>query len=167
VFNVAVTPANGNYVTLTGNPVVVSTTFTGAVDVYSVNVNVGQPYPFTTFSANYAINRTWKIMPSRTDDTYSTYLKFGFELADANSSYSPTLPSVSIAGTTVNAGSTDMYIYNGLASKWTNLTWLSNAVPTTATSYGTTWQTNSYNTAGFMAPYYFTLKNTGAPLICQ
>jgi hypothetical protein len=167
VFNVAVAPSNGNYVTITGNPVSVSTTFTGAIDVYSVNVNVGQPYPFTTFSANYAINRTWTVMPNRTSDPYSTYMKFGFELSDANSLYSTTFPATSIAGTSVSAGSTDLYIYNGTASKWTNLTWISNAVPSNTSTYGTTWQTSTYNTAGLMAPYYIILKNTGSPLICQ
>ena len=173
-FNVAVTPSNADYVNMSGNPVAIGTG-TSDTDVYTVNVNVGQPYSFTSFSPAYAINRTWFIKPDRTV-ALGTYLKFGFtgSSVDGNASFSATFASVpaspdtyeTYAGTAIPAGATDLYTYIGFTNRWYDLTALNNQVPITGT-LGTAWQLNFAEIANFAAPYKFTFRNTGAPLICQ
>jgi len=175
-FNVAVAPADNNYVSLTGNPVAIGTNRSDLADVYSVGVNVGHPYSFTSFSSEYAINRTWKIVPSR-EEPYGTFLKFGFTggSTDAKSLYSPTYPAVTsggvadsyevYAGTTIPAGATELYSYMSLSSRWINFTALANTVPVAGTM-GTTWQLNANMIGAFVSPYVFTFRNVAAPLIC-
>ncbi|MDR3652805.1 MAG: hypothetical protein P4L34_07530 [Paludibacter sp.] len=174
IFNVAIAPFDGNYITMAGNPVAVSTG-TSTTDVYSVGVNPGQPYPFTSFSANYAINRTWSIVPGL-PIPLGTYLKFGFTggSVDANSSYSPTFPTVVAvpdsyevyASTAIPAGATDLFTYESLTSKWIDMSTINNVVPITGT-IGTAWQINFNMLGTLISPYVFTFKNAGSPTICN
>ena len=178
-FNIAVPPASGDYSNIYGNPIQLTTQLSWESDVYTVGVTVGTPSsaPFTNISPAYTLNRTWKIIPSRSY-AYGTNVTFGFNAGtiDANSIYSPTLPSVTQVqsdynnntSTAIPIGSTDVYTYNNFTGKWGSQDQtLSSSSPTPGT-FGTTWQYANggvYN--AFAAPYYFTLKNSAAPLICH
>jgi hypothetical protein len=178
-FNIAVPPSSGDYSNIYGNPIQLTTQLSWESDVYTVGVAVGTPSsaPITNISPAYTLNRTWKIIPARSY-AYGTNFTFGFTggSVDANSIYSPTLPSVTLVQADYNnntsaaipVGSTDVYTYNNFTGKWgSQEQTLSSNAPTPGT-FGTTWQfanTGVYN--AFAAPYYFTLKNTAAPLICH
>jgi hypothetical protein len=150
--NVAVPPSNGNYASITGNPVAIGTNASFASDVYSVGVVPGNAPAFYSFSPNYAINRTWKIIPLRAEP-YGTFLKFGFSNTDVNSSFSSSVP-------------TDLFTYNGVSGKWANLSYLNNLIPIAGT-LGTPLQINFNQMSAFNPPYLFTFKNTAAPQICN
>lgn len=173
VFNVAVTPADGDYVNMKANPVSIATTI-NQTDLYTVNVNAGHPYLITSFSESASINRSWTIKQER-EVPLGTTLKFGFTggTTDANAAYSPTYPAVSgsaetyetYAGTAIAAGATNLYVYNGLTGYWTSYNLIGSSTPVTGT-FGTAWEVN-FGVGTFFAPYLFTFRNTGAPLICQ
>ncbi len=168
VFNIAVAPASGDYTSIYGNPVSLSTNSSLFTDVYSTSVAVGNFPANYSYSTNYALNRTWKIEPSKGPNAYPTYMKYGFTggSVDANSAYSPTYPSYTAwYGTTINAGATDLYMYNNLTSRWAILSFTNNIAPVSGTM-GTTWQMNFNPVAGFVAPYYFNLFNMAVPLNC-
>lgn len=168
VFNIAVAPTSGDYANIYGNPVSLSTTSTVFTDVYSTGVAVGNFPANYSYSTNYALNRTWKIEPSRGAKAYPTYMYYGFTggSVDANSAYSLTYPSYTAwYGTTINAGATDLYMYNNLTSRWAILSFTNNIAPVSGTM-GTTWQMKFNPVAGFVAPYYFNLFNMAVPLNC-
>ncbi|MFP5042524.1 beta strand repeat-containing protein [Parasediminibacterium sp. JCM 36343] len=189
-YNIAVPPASGNYAAIKGNPLQINTFLNGQTDVYSVGVATGNtPAPATAFTdvdPKYALNRTWKIIPSRTSNAYGTYLYFGFTggSEDANSAYSPTFPAVQNVtasyetdnGPTIAIGTTDLFAFRTQSGKWASLSGINTGNSPTAGSFGTTWQMpqqqtsyiqTGYFTSAFVAPYYFTLKNAGAPFICH
>ncbi len=174
-FNVAVAPTNGNYVTMNGNPVFVTNNI-AEEEVYTVNVNSGQPYSFTTFSADYALNRTWMVKPTKFDLPWGANVTFGFTgtpATDGNASFSPTQAAASGSASTyttgggpsIPAGATDFLTYVGLADSWTNVAPASNLIPVTGT-FGAPWQLNFF-IGNFFEPYLFTLRNKVAPLICK
>ena len=162
-FNVAVSPTNGDYVNLLGNPIYLSNNIYDG-EVFTVNVNPGHPYSFTAFSTNYSINRTWMIKPTKIDFSSGANVLYGFTgtpSTDGNSSFSPTL-----AASGFTTGSTDILFYIDFVGNWSSMVSpATNLVPTTGT-FGTAWQL-SFFLGGYTAPYLHTLRNKAAPKLCN
>jgi hypothetical protein len=174
-FNVAVAPKNGDYAGLTGNPLWITNNLTEE-EVYTVNVNPSQPYPFTTFSADYALNRTWMVKPTKMDPPCGSTVYYGFTgtpSTDGNASFSPTQAAASGSASTyttgggpsIPAGASDILAFVGLADSWCNVAPASNIIPAVGT-FGTPWQLNFF-IGNYFEPYLFTLRNKVAPQICH